>query len=61
MKLQTLFPKQNFHGVNPEIQSVTFDSRQVKPGTLFSAVKGFTVDGHDYVSMAVERGAVAIV
>ncbi|MGL5382588.1 MAG: UDP-N-acetylmuramoyl-L-alanyl-D-glutamate--2,6-diaminopimelate ligase [Culicoidibacterales bacterium] len=61
MKLQTLFPKQNFHGVNPEIQSVTFDSRQVKPGTLFIAVKGFTVDGHDYVSMAVERGAVAIV
>lgn len=61
MKLQTLFPKQNFHGVNPTVETVTFDSRQVKPGTLFIAVKGFTVDGHDYIDMAVERGAVAIV
>ncbi|MGL4623446.1 MAG: UDP-N-acetylmuramoyl-L-alanyl-D-glutamate--2,6-diaminopimelate ligase [Culicoidibacterales bacterium] len=61
MKLQILFPKQNFHGINPNVESVTFDSRQVRPGTLFIAVKGFTVDGHDYIEMAVERGAVAIV
>ncbi|MGL5916512.1 MAG: UDP-N-acetylmuramoyl-L-alanyl-D-glutamate--2,6-diaminopimelate ligase, partial [Culicoidibacterales bacterium] len=61
MKLQKLFPNQNFHGVNPDIHMVTFDSRQVKPGTLFIAVNGFTVNGHEYVEMAVERGAVAIV
>ncbi|MGL5915662.1 MAG: Mur ligase domain-containing protein, partial [Culicoidibacterales bacterium] len=61
MKLQKLFPNQNFYGVNPDIHMVTFDSRQVKPGTLFIAVNGFTVNGHEYVEMAVERGAVAIV
>lgn len=61
MKLQTLFPQQNFHAMNPTIEQITFDSRQVKPGTLFIAVKGFTVDGHDYVQTAIERGAVAIV
>lgn len=61
MKLQTLFPTENFHGENPDIDTITFDSRQVKQGTLFIAVKRFNVDGHDFIEMAVSKGAVAIV
>jgi UDP-N-acetylmuramoyl-L-alanyl-D-glutamate--2,6-diaminopimelate ligase len=44
-----------------EITSITADSRQVKPGTLFVAVKGTQVDGHIYIEQAIKDGAVAIV
>ena len=44
-----------------EIQSVTFDSREVKTGSLYIAVKGTAVDGHQYISQAIEKGAAAIV
>ncbi len=43
------------------LAGVTDDSRQVKPGTLFIAVKGERVDGHQYVAQAVNSGAVALV
>lgn len=45
---------------NPSITSVEMDSRQVKNGSLFICVEGYTVDGHDYVLQAVEKGAAAI-
>ena len=44
-----------------DILDITFDSRKVKPGTLFFAVKGTQVDGHDYIDKAIEQGATAIV
>lgn len=44
-----------------EILSVCNDSRKVVPGSLFVAVKGFASDGHDYISTAIEKGAVAII
>ncbi|MBQ8959059.1 MAG: UDP-N-acetylmuramoyl-L-alanyl-D-glutamate--2,6-diaminopimelate ligase [Bacteroidales bacterium] len=43
------------------IPSITFDSRKVEQGTLFFAVKGTQVDGHDYIDKAIEQGASAIV
>lgn len=43
------------------ITDVTDDSRQVKPGCLFVAVKGERVDGHDYVQTALKAGASAVV
>ena len=43
------------------INDVTDDSRQVKPGSLFVAIKGLTVDGHDYAQVAMDRGAAAVV
>ncbi len=46
---------------NPEITSVTNDSRQCTEGTLFVAVRGFQTDGHKFVSSAVQNGASAIV
>lgn len=42
-----------------EIASLTGDSRQVSPGTLFVAMRGATVDGHRFLADAVRRGAVA--
>ncbi|TYR82829.1 UDP-N-acetylmuramoyl-L-alanyl-D-glutamate--2,6-diaminopimelate ligase [Priestia megaterium] len=42
------------------ISSIEMDSREVKPGALFICVNGYTVDGHDFAKMAVEKGAVAI-
>jgi UDP-N-acetylmuramoyl-L-alanyl-D-glutamate--2,6-diaminopimelate ligase len=44
-----------------EITGITDDSRQVSPGNLFVAIPGFTVDGHQYISTAINAGAVAIV
>ncbi len=44
-----------------EVRGVREDSRQVQPGDVFVAVKGLTSDGHAFVEMAVERGAVAVV
>ena len=32
-----------------DILDIAFDSRKVKPNTLFFAVKGTQVDGHDYI------------
>jgi UDP-N-acetylmuramoyl-L-alanyl-D-glutamate--2,6-diaminopimelate ligase len=44
-----------------DVASVAYDSRRVQPGDLFVAVQGLNVDGHDYVSDAVRRGAAAVV
>lgn len=46
---------------NPVIKGITQDSRQVGPGFLFVAVKGFRSDGHEYVDQAIQRGAAAVV
>ena len=39
----------------------TFDSREVKPGMGFVALKGEKADGHDFIPQALERGAAEIV
>jgi len=44
-----------------EITAVVFDSRKVIPGSLFVAVKGTVVDGHDYIDKAIKDGAIAII
>ena len=41
------------------ITDVTADSRVVQEGSLFICLKGATVDGHKFLKMAVEKGAVA--
>jgi UDP-N-acetylmuramoyl-L-alanyl-D-glutamate--2,6-diaminopimelate ligase len=46
---------------DPEITAVTYDSRQVKPGSLFVAIRGLRLDGHDYLADALARGAAAVV
>jgi len=39
----------------------SIDSRTLNPGDLFVALKGERFDGHDYVSAALEKGAVAAI
>jgi UDP-N-acetylmuramoyl-L-alanyl-D-glutamate--2,6-diaminopimelate ligase len=46
---------------NVAVSSITFDSRKVKKDSLFIAVRGTTVDGHNFVDKAIEAGALAIV
>ncbi|HVK96213.1 MAG TPA: UDP-N-acetylmuramoyl-L-alanyl-D-glutamate--2,6-diaminopimelate ligase, partial [Flavisolibacter sp.] len=43
------------------VTGVEIDSRKVEKGSLFVAVKGAAVDGHQFISKAVEKGATAIV
>ena len=47
--------------LNPEVEALCFDSRQVGQGSCFVAQVGVHSDGHDYIPAAVERGAVAVV
>jgi UDP-N-acetylmuramoyl-L-alanyl-D-glutamate--2,6-diaminopimelate ligase len=47
--------------MSADVTGICFDSRQVKPGFLFVAVKGTQSDGHQYISKALSLGAVAIV
>ena len=47
--------------LNVEVLDVTDDSRQVKRGSLFVAVKGTQVDGHKFTEQAWAQGAVGIV
>ncbi len=56
--LLNLFNLSSQHDLN--ITHVTLDSRAVKPGTLFCAVKGLQQDGHDFINEAQSRGASAI-
>jgi len=44
-----------------QVGGIQFDSRKVKPGDLFVAVKGTHVDGHQFIAKAVELGASTIV
>ena len=46
---------------NNEISSLIYDSREVKNGSLFFALKGIHTDGHNYIENAIEQGAVAII
>lgn len=43
------------------VSSIEFDSRKVIKDSLFIATKGTQVDGHHYISKAIEIGAIAIV
>jgi UDP-N-acetylmuramoyl-tripeptide--D-alanyl-D-alanine ligase len=47
--------------LNTVAQGYSIDSRTIQPGELFFAVKGERMDGHDFVSRALEAGAAAAV
>jgi UDP-N-acetylmuramoyl-tripeptide--D-alanyl-D-alanine ligase len=44
-----------------QIKGVSIDSRTIKPGQLFIAIKGENFDGHDFIASAISRGAAAII
>jgi UDP-N-acetylmuramoyl-L-alanyl-D-glutamate--2,6-diaminopimelate ligase len=43
------------------IQGIAYDSRRIKPGYMFVAIRGHELDGHLYMQDALDRGAVALV
>ncbi|MEO5828962.1 MAG: UDP-N-acetylmuramoyl-tripeptide--D-alanyl-D-alanine ligase [Rhodanobacter sp.] len=45
-------------GADAEVTGVAIDTRKLKPGDLFVAIKGERADGHDYLAEAAARGAV---
>ena len=47
--------------VDPTIETIVEDSRQVRPGSCFVAVRGTQADGHQFIEQAIRDGAAAIV
>lgn len=43
------------------VSGVSFDSRTVKKGHLFVAVKGTQIDGHTFIARSIEAGAIAVI
>ena len=44
-----------------EVNDLQIDSRKVKPGNCFIAVKGTLADGHSFIDTAITNGAAAII
>lgn len=47
--------------IKGQVRGVTIDSRTVKPGELFIALRGERFDGHDFIEQAAHQGAVAVI
>ena len=43
------------------VHALDFDSRNIAQGDVFVAIKGSVTDGHQYIDLAIENGAIAIV
>jgi len=63
MKLNDMLKNLKFTGNvdDREINGITHDSRKVKSGTLFVAIKGQHSDGYEFIHSAIERGATGII
>ncbi|MDR0601085.1 MAG: UDP-N-acetylmuramyl-tripeptide synthetase [Treponema sp.] len=48
-------------GTDPVVTGMAYDSRAVKPGDCYFALRGLHADGHDFIAGAVERGASVVV
>ena len=44
-----------------EVSDVQIDSRKVKKGAAFIAVKGAAADGHQFIDKAIESGALVVI
>jgi len=49
------------HTPDRKIEGLAYDSREIKQGFLFVALRGQTEDGHDFIRDAIRNGAVAVV
>lgn len=59
--LQGIIVKKLVGDPGKRITGICFDSRKVAAGCVFVATRGTVADGHSFILMAVEKGAVAIV
>ena len=46
---------------NLSISGISFDSRQVKQNNIFIAIKGYDLDGHNYIDQSINNGAIVVV
>ena len=64
MKLQDIIESIGVKAVegslDTEIADVCIDSRQVRPGSLFVAIRGTQADGHQFIGKAIGQGAAAV-
>ena len=58
--LKAIQPIQVVGASDIEITGVNIDSRQVEAGHLFMAMRGTQTDGHAYIPVAIEKGAIAV-
>ena len=58
--LKAIQPTQVIGNQEVEIKEVNIDSRQVREGDLFMAMRDTQTDGHAYIASAIEKGAVAV-
>ena len=59
--LQNVIIQKTIGDTEIEISGIQFDSRKVEAGCIFVATRGTASDGHQYISVAIEKGAVAII
>ncbi|HBN26710.1 MAG TPA: UDP-N-acetylmuramoyl-L-alanyl-D-glutamate--2,6-diaminopimelate ligase [Desulfobacteraceae bacterium] len=60
-EVETSYNGQGLSFSDPEIGSVHYSAQNVREGGLFVAIKGFAADGHDFIDLALAKGAVAVV
>jgi len=46
---------------NLSISGISFDSRQIKQNNIFIAIKGYDLDGHNYIDQSINSGASVVV
>lgn len=61
MTLKELFDQYQSNLPDTEVKGITQNSKEAGPGFVFFAIKGHTVDGHDFIDTVIERGAIAII
>jgi len=59
--LKNVSVKQLHGAADTTVSGITYDSREVVAGSMFFAVKGTRVDGHNYIDQVIGKGASAIV
>lgn len=59
--LANLIPQATLHGVDCDIVGLRADSRTLRPGDAFIALKGSLADGHLFIGSALEQGAALLI
>jgi UDP-N-acetylmuramoyl-L-alanyl-D-glutamate--2,6-diaminopimelate ligase len=59
--LQNVILQKTLGDTEIDISNIQFDSRKVIAGSIFVATRGTSSDGHQYITTAIENGALAIV